>query len=572
MAAADARRQARQLCNAAERGDTAAAEALLASGADPRATIHDDGRSLYDMSSRGCTALHVAASRGHADVARLLLARGADVNAADESGDTALHSASAGGHVEVARLLLDCGADVDAATKDGSTALHYAAEDGLADVARLLLDRGADVDATTRAPSSNNDWGYGSCQPLHLAAYNKHSAVVELLLARGADAHAVAVWCGVAGMTPLHLAAVDANQSSLQAVWRTLGALLAAGAAVDAAAGDGRRALHFAVGCGGDDAAEVLLAHHADVNARAANGATPLHVACGLALRGGGARAVRCARLLLEDASADANAPLDESGRTPLHVAAHYANDGDGVTVVADLLERGADARAADLDGRTPLHAACDPPGRLVPGLVRALLKHGADARAADLDGRQPLHCLAARAREQDDDWECGIAADVEVVDEESDDLKDVEAVIKALQRRGADVDALDGEGRTPIMLAARSRNGAASAALVRRGARVGPPACSLCDPDGEARTGMRFAVVGFAAEAARLRRQRAAWKKERAAIKAARGSGSGGGGGSGGGAEQQQKEQPAAKSQRGRAGVAAAAVMTGGGGGCDCC
>ena len=50
------------------------------------------------------TPLHYAALNGHAAAAERLLAAGADANATDEWGRTPLHWAGYNGHVEVAKV------------------------------------------------------------------------------------------------------------------------------------------------------------------------------------------------------------------------------------------------------------------------------------------------------------------------------------------------------------------------------------------------------------------------------------------------------------------------------------
>ena len=486
-----------QLLDAVRDGNTFEISALLRAGADPNGAV-GFSRPLHD-----------AAILGLLGIARLLLRHGANVNAAAAHGYTALHFAAAGGHIELARLFLDRGADVTAAEESGRTALHYAAERGHADVARLLLDRGANIGAATGAQPDVD--GLVSAQPLHLAAFGKHAAAVELLLGLGADMHARAARNAITAMTPLHFAASDCDGTPQQgaAVAR---ALLDAGAQVDAATSSGQRPLHLAVYNGMSDTAALLLARGADANAADNAGEMPLHLACVSAFHANTARALACVQVLLGN-GADINAPMAETGLSPLHLAVHYASDGVSA-VMAELLQRGADPDAADAIGRTPLHYACDPPGPLEPSVIRALLERGAGAGAADESGRRPLHCLAARRPRQGD----GSDDDEEDDGAVSDDMEDVEAVIRALQSRGADVDALDGEGRTPLMIAAGSRNGAASGALVRCGARVGPPECGRCADAGSVRAAVQRVVVGMAGEAARLRRERAALEQERAA------------------------------------------------------
>lgn len=146
--------------------------------------------------------------------------------------------------------------------------------------------------------------------------------------------------------------------------------LLAGGADVDAARGDGLTALHQAAERGHADIVDLLLAAGATVEPHTRIGRyTPLH----LASRGGHARIV--ARLL--EAGSDPNAVTTNSGVTPLHLAAQAIG---GEAAVAALLDAGAlvDAREAAA-GQTPLMFAAAA-GRTAA--VRVLLERGADPSA----------------------------------------------------------------------------------------------------------------------------------------------------------------------------------------------
>ena len=131
------------LAEAAMRGDLAAVTALLGRGVDANAAQGD-----------GMTALHWAAEKDHADIAKALLARGANVRATTRLGAyTPLHLAARRGHAAVAALLLDGGADANAAATTGVTALHLAAGAGSRPLVDALLTKGATVDA--REPQWN---------------------------------------------------------------------------------------------------------------------------------------------------------------------------------------------------------------------------------------------------------------------------------------------------------------------------------------------------------------------------------------------------------------------------------
>jgi len=127
----------------------------------------------------GMTPLHQAAERGDEQLTASLLASGANPAAVTRIGRyTPLHVAAKGGHAEVVRLLIAANADVTALTTTGAAPLHFAAASGSAETVTMLLDHGADVNV--REPV----WGQ---TPLMFAAAAGRTAVVKVLLARGAD-------------------------------------------------------------------------------------------------------------------------------------------------------------------------------------------------------------------------------------------------------------------------------------------------------------------------------------------------------------------------------------------------
>ena len=84
------------------------------------------------------------------------------------------------------------------------------------------------------------------------------------------------------------------------------------------------------------------------------------------------------------DAGADPKAQ-DENGLTPLHLA---AVGNENPAVIAALLEAGADLKARNKDGMTPLHLAAWFNGN--PAVIAALLEAGADPKARDEFGNTP--------------------------------------------------------------------------------------------------------------------------------------------------------------------------------------
>lgn len=113
---------------------------------------------------------------------------------------------------------------------------------------------------------------------------------------------------------------------------------------------------------------------------------------------------------------------VDEYGRTPLH---HAAADGR-VFEVSRLLNAGADANAQDDKGWSPLHFAAQ---AVSPGATQALLAAGANIELRDSFGNTALY-TAVFASKGDG------------------------SVIELLRRAGADPNATNSSGVTPLSLA----------------------------------------------------------------------------------------------------------------------
>lgn len=433
----------------------AAAVALLEAGADV---------NLPD--SRGNTPLHEAARRGNLDVVRILLEAGADIHATGPHL-TPLHAAASGGAAEIVHALLDAGADVNAGVGGYGTPLLHAVQtrrDGEA-VVIVLLWAGADPDARDERGTT----------PLYEAAYADRPAAIRALLEAGADPDALTDH----GASPLHAAAAYAGPEVI--------ALLAeAGVDPNGLDGNSLAPLHHAVlsGRGGRSfemreerwklRASALLEAGADLNVRTATGDTPLHLLILFAYSAG--RPDTTVLSWLVRAGADLN-PRNEAGQTPLHAARARHNlpamrkllqlgadpelrDDAGRTAVAvcywnatydawdflansppesvqGCLESGVPVDVRGPDGVTPLagmvsaRGCCADIANVLPLFVAA----GADVNARDTLGRTPLHLVGAASGT--------IPASVRAV------------VASALLKAGADPNARDSEGSTPLHAAA---------------------------------------------------------------------------------------------------------------------
>jgi uncharacterized protein len=127
---------------AAERGDAALADMLLYAGANVGAVTRV---GQY-------TPLHLASKSGSAVVVRALLKAGASPAAkTTNTGVTALHLAAASGNAEVVKVLLEGGADANARESEwGQTPLMFAAALNRADAIAALLAAKADPSVTTK--------------------------------------------------------------------------------------------------------------------------------------------------------------------------------------------------------------------------------------------------------------------------------------------------------------------------------------------------------------------------------------------------------------------------------------
>ena len=237
------------------------------------------------------------------------------------------------------------------------------------------------------------------------------------------------------------------------------------------------------------DVITLLLEHGADVGAADIYGHTPLHAAADSSSN------PETAALLLEHGAV--LGARSQTGHTALHRA---ARNNPQVDMLAFLIGQGADVNALDSYGRSPLllvaenkrapeaaalllrHGAdigaadgTDLGGGLLHwaatsgnlGAVTVLLSNGADIDARDLRGQTPLHWAVRAAsppQQSCDEEECGLAA-VLAQGLYQRLLPDYMAVVTVLLGSQADVNAKGEDGRTPLASALANK---ADPALLR--------------------------------------------------------------------------------------------------------
>jgi len=208
------------LLDAAESGDHAAAMRLLsAKGANVNATAADGataimyaaanddlelvralikaGANVKLKSQLGTSALTEASIIGSAPIIEALLKAGADPNFRNQDGETPLMAAARSGKVDAAKALLAAGADINAKENwGGQSAIMWAAAQGQADMVKFLASK----DARLNEHGKVNQWerkiiqeprpkdmNKGGFTPLLYAAREGCVACVQNLLAAGAD-------------------------------------------------------------------------------------------------------------------------------------------------------------------------------------------------------------------------------------------------------------------------------------------------------------------------------------------------------------------------------------------------
>jgi len=418
--------------------DLETVDLLLRAGANPKA-----------INREGASVLSLACINGNAAVIEKLLQAGADANERLPNGETALMIASRTGRVDALRVLLSHGADVNAKENlRGTTALMWAASNANAAAAKVLIENGADVSARSGAA------------PKGRAAYL--APTVKERARQGGAAGAADGTAGEGQRTQRgqrEQRAAEAQPGKAD-VDQDLADRLAFLSRADQDGG-GLTPLVMAARRGDIETTRVLLAAGADVNQVTNYGWSALLTATQNRFYKLG--------LFLLDKGANPNI-ANKGGWTPLYLATDNRNiengdyptrkpDVDDIEYMKALLARGANpnTRMKDStetrtifthqwlyeDGATAFLRASQSSDIT---LMRLLLEHGADPTIATTNGTTPLMVASGIG------W-------VEGVTNERGTKENLEAV-KLLLELGANVNAVDADGRTALHGAAhKGRN-----------------------------------------------------------------------------------------------------------------
>jgi uncharacterized protein len=468
IATSAARAESLPLIEAARYQDAAMMQTLLSDGVDPDSRQADGATAIHwtvynenvealalliaadadvnAVNRLGASPLYLAAKSGNAELIEQLLEAGANPNVAMPLGETAIMTAARAGTSRGVELLIRAGADVNASEQSREqTALMWASAQGHVGVARLLVSAGADLEARSKlrprlmyADGSNGgafDQGImeqlGGFTALLFAARSGDVDMARLLLDSEADIEAVA-----GNETSALVIATHSGHPALAEL------LLERGANANTI-GAGYTALHAAILRGDLETVNALLAHGADPEARLLRpnpvqrasedwslkgpmvGATPYWLAASFreadimrALVEGRAdpsatnegrlsiprnredRESYTAKVVSGFESSVQAAIRGDSTRSRYYVQPNPDPVGEQQLALAAVLaavEHGVDLNHRDFSKSTALHDAAD---RKLPDIVRELAERGADVNALNARGQTPLDlAIAAESR-----------------------------------------------------------------------------------------------------------------------------------------------------------------------------
>ncbi|KAK1757210.1 ankyrin repeat-containing domain protein [Echria macrotheca] len=437
----------------------------------------DAGADLEQPDSKGVTALLKAAgdddSRSRRSVTpflplEALVDAGADIRKTYSSGNSALHIAAGNQHLEAVQLLVERGSDVNKRGNHGYTALHCALDvgsggsqgepspDQIARVVRYLLDHGA-----------NPDMKSDSLRTAVRDAMSRGVDIFRILVSRSKDP-AVKKECW------FHLSTMRGENFV-----KFLELLLTEG--FDINTRDSRGMTLFLRCLDYKNRLQVLKAHGADTNATDSNGNNALHL-----IRG---RTYDLDELQgLIDEGVD---PLqtNNDGQTLLHYAAtRYEGTEQQVKYIRWLLGLGIAVNATDNEGRTALHHYLDRPESDWPDEaddVHFLDAVGVDSvkfEVRDKDGLAAVH-LAAMSSETELATLVRAGADVFLLTDRSQNVLHLAAlarkpgiisqVLRQYHPLSVNINHKDDFRMTPLHYACASGEPESVALLLNAGANV---------------------------------------------------------------------------------------------------
>jgi ankyrin repeat protein len=451
--------------------------------------------SVQSTDEKGKTILHLASDAGDIESISIILAAEAPVNRKDSSGKTALDLAlshkDASEYMEAAELIILAGGtsadpvydyfapavrniNYNIRFADGLAPLHYAAQDGNIALVTHLLNKNADINVKNASGTT----------PLHEAARAGHINVMKKIIAKGANINIQ----DAKGNSVLHIAIPQRVQKEAVIL------LLGGGANPNLRDEHGDSPLHIAITLNRSvDVIRTLLEGGADVSIHNIAGKTPLYLAVEknrgayipllikyksdiFAVDNDGItpfeKALKEESPVLEAMITEESVlQSDSGGNTALHIA---VKTGANEKITGLILDRRALVNARNMEGDTSLHLAVRLNFRESGEL---LLSRGADIFAPNGRSESPIY-LAFYSPGGIRDWMLN-AMTLETRDGLGNSVLHyaarwrLDSHIPYLVQKGANPDAANATGETPIFVAVKINSPSTIRALISAKASV---------------------------------------------------------------------------------------------------
>ncbi|XP_074596039.1 rabankyrin-5 [Brevipalpus obovatus] len=442
-------------------------------------------KSLDTMNKDGFFPLSLGLSQLSTNrvFAEELIKAGASVDSFNPSTrNFLLHSAILDHNEEAGLFLLENGAKVNSTNRRGETPLHLAAASGLERIVQRLIENGAYLSVKTTSSISSldpysprGDDEIYNRTPLHLAIINQHENIIRIIL-EGSKKAGKSISNNNNSSPSSSPSSPNSNASSLStAETASLHSINSPSRLnLDIKDSNDETPLSIALRLKLLDIAQLLIDEGADPNVQDSNGYTLLHKA----IMSGDSRGA----LFLLNHGADISLSTPKS-ETPLQLAVNHELE----SVLIDLCSKGADVNTLDVNGNSPLwnalerenediasilvqydcdtncwgegpdkcwqnmlHRALDENNEFIAiFLIRSNCDHNSPRRKSPSgggeqeasDGQTPLHMACAWGLEQ---------------------------VVQHLLEFGANVNAQDAEGKTPLHEAIYYQHGTITSTLLR--------------------------------------------------------------------------------------------------------
>lgn len=311
------------------------------------------------------TPIHIAVVKGNQEILAILLENGAEIEIKDKYNNTPLIHAIHFNNAQMCEMLIHAGADINKFDDNGLTPLHIAVDNNYIEILRLLIHKGADINRTKGIPHFTDV----SCDstPMHLAIKNGHLEVIKILIQSGANLNIQ----NAMGETPFMQAVIKDKKEIVDL-------LLLENQNIDPMSENNQKylPLHFAAKYNLVSLMQTLLNKpQNNINALNKRNKTALQIAIKY-------EHIDIVTMLLE---ANADIPKHDDNCLPVHFAAKY----NIVNLMQKFIEQEAfNPNSLNLEQMTPLHLAviCNH-----EQITEMLLMAHANPNLEDVHGTTPI-------------------------------------------------------------------------------------------------------------------------------------------------------------------------------------